>query len=194
MQSKETTTTNITRTYLKLLKRLSASFGMSQIKFLENCIYYFKTTGINPEMMDQFSPKEEINKLSKRVDSAIAFFQKHEKDKLNPLLDNIIIANRQLQKTIEYSVSREDLQDEIEKLQKKFNEIDIRISLVAHNQKESYNKFKRDVKYLQSVELKTHKLISILFEAVTSKGFKGVKEETIKQFNKLMLDNAVYKI
>ena len=101
------TTVNIKKEYQKELRKMSESWGMSQVEFLNNAIWYFKKTGINPQS-PLFSPKEEIAKLDKRLDQVIKFLRHQEKDKLTPLLDEIIIAERRLKESLALGVDKED--------------------------------------------------------------------------------------
>lgn len=101
------TTVNIKREYQKELRKMSQSWGMSQVEFLNNAIWYFKKTGINPKSTI-FSPKEEIAKLDKRLDQVIKFLRHQERDKLSPLLDEIIIAERRLKESLALGVDKED--------------------------------------------------------------------------------------
>ncbi|HAF30436.1 MAG TPA: hypothetical protein DCG75_15445 [Bacteroidales bacterium] len=102
------TTVNIDKASQKELKKLSQSWEMSQVEFLNNAIWYFKKTGINP-ISPIFSPKEEMAKMNKRLDQVIKFIRHQQTEKLNPLLDEIIIVERRLKENIATGINQDDL-------------------------------------------------------------------------------------
>lgn len=102
------TTTNIGKESQKELKRLSQSWGISQVEFLNHAIWYFKKTGINPNS-PIFSPKEELAKLDKRLEQVIKFIRHQQTEKLNPLLDEIIIVERRLKENLATNITQDDL-------------------------------------------------------------------------------------
>ena len=102
------TTTNIGKSELKSLRSLAKTHNLKQVEFINHAIAYFKKTGINPS--DQiFSPREEINKLSTRMDQVIGFIKTQEEKKLNPLLDELILISRRLNDQIEDQITIEHL-------------------------------------------------------------------------------------
>ena len=66
------TTTNIGKSELKSLRSLAQKHNLKQVDFINHAIAYFKKTGINPAD-EIYSPREEISKLSHRVDQVIRF-------------------------------------------------------------------------------------------------------------------------
>lgn len=103
------TTVNIDKASQKELKKLSQSWGMSQVEFLNHAIWYFKKTGIKPNS-PIFSPMEEIAKMNKRLDQVIKFIRHQQTEKLNPLLDEVIIVERRLKENLAVGLNREDLE------------------------------------------------------------------------------------
>lgn len=102
------TTVNLDKASQKELKKLSRSWGMSQVEFLNHAIWYFKKTGINPNS-PIFSPKEEMAKLDNRLNQVIKFLRHQEKEKLTPLLDEITIAERRLKENLATSITQNEL-------------------------------------------------------------------------------------
>jgi hypothetical protein len=208
MRTSEITTTNINQAYKKELKKLSAAWGKSQMSFIQDCIHYFKVTGINPSTIEQFSPKEAIDKLTKRMDTSISFFQKHEKERLQPMLDQMIIVSAKLTKNIEATIQKEDI-IEIQKamqsiwhLQKTNSENIIKGFERINRENERIHKeyegivksYETVIKYLNEINnrnlnqhQKTNKLIEIMFQTLTTKGMGGFKQDYIEQFNKLLI-------
>ena len=56
------TTTNIGTDELKRVKKLSSTFGLKQVDFINYSVRYFSRTGINPAE-EIYSPREEIARL-----------------------------------------------------------------------------------------------------------------------------------
>ena len=189
MKQKLYTTVNISHSYQKMLKKMALGVGTSQVEYLEKCLFWFKQTGLDPTNIEPFSPKVAIEKLTKRVDSSIAFFQNHEKQKLKPLLDEIMIANQKLTRNIEHSITSENLsgiKSTIAKLQSEIdnsnasldNLIDVQKKIIAHlikkNEKDNKN------------NIKTQRMIVLLFEALTTKSITGgIKQNIITEFSNL---------
>jgi len=193
MKTSGITTTNISLAYKKELKKMATACGKTQMGFLQDCIYYFKVTGMNPAMVEPFSPKEAIDKLSKRVDTAISFFQKHEKEKLQPLLDKLIIVSAKLSKNIESTIVKSDLQElqqTIHTLQREQAKLLEMIKSSSEVEKRLYDNIKNGLneahsRYMQH-QNKTQKMIEILFQAVSTRGLSGVKQEFIDEFDKIV--------
>lgn len=187
------TTVNIKKEYQKELRKMSQSWGMSQVEFLNNAIWYFKKTGINPQSTI-FSPKEEIAKLDKRLDQVIKFLRHQEKDKLTPLLDEIIIAERRLKESLALGVDKEDFDSlqnrivEIEKVVKVQDEKNKKymvytiaeILKVLRSQLKEISQNREEI-----VETKFHlnRLFSLLFEALSNRSITGkFSQDDINKF------------
>ena len=163
-----------------------------------NAIWYFKKTGINPQSTI-FSPKEEIAKLEKRLDQVVKFLRHQERDKLSPLLDEIIIAERRLKETLALGVDKEDFVS----LQNKILEIEEVVkSQDTKNKKYMFHPIQEINEMLKSqlteisqnrneiAESKFHlnRLISLLFEALSNRGITGkFSQDDINKFQ-----DAVY--
>lgn len=126
------TTVNIKKEFQKELRKMSESWGMSQVEFLNNAIWYFKKTGINPQS-PHFSLKEEIAKLENRLDQVIKFLRHMEKEKLSPLLDEIIISDRRLKDSLALSIDKRDIES--------IKDLLIKIDKLINNQEEINQKY-----------------------------------------------------
>jgi NifB/MoaA-like Fe-S oxidoreductase len=98
------TTTNIGKAELKSLRALARKHNLKQVDFINHSISYFKKTGINPAD-EIFSPREEINKLTTRVDQIVRFIRTQEEKKLTPLLDELTIVSRKLNSQMKEQVT-----------------------------------------------------------------------------------------
>lgn len=185
---KELTTTNINKSHQKMLKQLAAKFELSQVDLMNNAIEYFKETGINPA--DKITnPKEELSKLNKRVDKVIRFIRVHERDKLSPLLDSLIVIDRRLKDKLEFILTRDDLsnlekslndsliefKDEIRKIENHLNKIQTSISTANKNYVTGYNNQKVYVERIVQ-------LIELLFTMLINKRFGGYSKKDIQNF------------
>ena len=190
------TTVNIKKEFQKELRKLSQSWGISQVEFLNNAIWYFKKTGINPQS-PIFSPKEELVKLEVRLNQIIKFIRLQEKEKLNPLLDELIITERRLKESLALGVDKSDFDTLSSKVMSLTNRIDsfsrdqekytVHISreITAFERKSEGNakQVNEDVKILKDA-------ILYLFEALKNRGLAGKFNQTdITNFN-----NAIHKI
>ena len=193
------TTVNIKKEYQKELRKMSQSWGMSQVEFLNNAIWYFKKTGINPQS-PLFSPKEEIAKLDKRLDQVIKFLRHQEKDKLSPLLDEIIISERRLKESLALGVDKDDF----DSLQKKIVEIEaVTKNQDGKNKKYMFYSLQEVEKLFESQlseiiknrkeidETKSHlsSIIAFLFEALRNRSITGkFLQEDIEGFKNAILE------
>lgn len=185
MRTTEITTTNISVAFKKELKKMATSYGKTQMAFLHDCIFYFKSTGMNPSIVEPYSPQDAISKLAKSVNTSISFFQKFEKEKIQPLLDQLIIASSKLSKSIEYTISKDDLK-----------EIKQTIELIGHHQQiitqfmnatgdfqvNNFEPIKDALKDNAFQQKKTQEMIEIFFQAMTS-GTGGINQKYIELFN-----------
>jgi hypothetical protein len=101
------TTTNIGLVQRDRLKLLSRKHGVSQVEFINACVEYFHKSQVNP-LEPILSPKDEIAKLTKRVDQVVRFIRTQEEKKLDPLLNNLIIVERKFQEMLGQSLTRKD--------------------------------------------------------------------------------------
>lgn len=74
MDNNTLTTTNIGKEELKNLRKIASHHGLKQVEFVSASISYFRKTGINPAE-EIYSLREEIERLTKRVDEVIKLMQ-----------------------------------------------------------------------------------------------------------------------
>lgn len=84
----------------KEAKKLSKTLDISLGELVQHSVVYFKKTGINPSNADNESPIKAIKELDKHIGQIVAFIRTHEKEKLNPLLEYLIIISKQLDDSI----------------------------------------------------------------------------------------------
>lgn len=193
--SKELTTTNISKSHQRVLKKLSKKLELSQVDFLNATVEYFKKTGINP--LDEItSPKEEMAALNKRLDQVIRFIRVHERDKLSPLLDSLIIIDRRLKDKLEFILTKEDLtkvNEKIENISTKLNkdisgineklgDVKTSISTANKNFVTGYNNHNTHTQ-------KLIQLVELLFYLLINKRMGSYNKEDIQNFK-----NAIPKV
>ena len=81
-------------------KTLCKTYELNLGELVQHSVVYFKKTGINPSQADNESPHKVLKELEKRIGQVVAFIKTHEQEKLNPLLEHLIIISRQLDDTI----------------------------------------------------------------------------------------------
>ena len=118
----------------KLCKTLDINLG----ELVQHSVVYFKKTGINPSNADNESPIKAIKELDKHIGQIVGFIRTLEKDKLNPLLEYLLIL-------------REQLDDTIKKLPTKdhFEKVIDNVDVLINNLKESH---KNQVVVLQKTQ------------------------------------------
>lgn len=87
-------TINIDEATHRELKSLSKSHQKTMVDFIKLAVLFFKQTGINPENPQAENPQKAIRELSKRTEQIIGVIKAHEQDKLNPLLETIMMLVR----------------------------------------------------------------------------------------------------
>ncbi len=193
--SKELTTTNISKSHQRVLKQLSKKVELSQVDFLNAAVEYFKKTGINP--LDEItSPKEEMAALNKRLDQVIRFIKVHERDKLSPLLDSLIIIDRRLKDKLEFMLTKEDLKivnekignvstilkNDISDINEKLGDVKASISTANKNFVSGYNNHNSNIQNLVN-------LVKLLFYLLINKRMGSYNKEDIQNFK-----NAIPKV
>jgi hypothetical protein len=78
----------------KELKALCKTYKITIVEFMQYGVLYFKQTGINPEQVPSESPQKAIKELGKRVEQIIGVIKAQEQDKINPLLEKIMMLVR----------------------------------------------------------------------------------------------------
>jgi arsenate reductase-like glutaredoxin family protein len=84
----------------KEAKKLCKTHDISLGELVQHSVIYFKKTGINPSDADNESPIKAIKELDKHVGQVVGFIKTHEKEKLNPLLEYLLVLRAQLDDTI----------------------------------------------------------------------------------------------
>lgn len=188
MSTTNLTTTNIGVDELKHLKKLALNHKLKQVEFINASIAYFKKTGINPAE-EIYSPREEIEKLTKRVDEVIRFMQVHEKQKLSPLLDRLVLLDKRINESVSnYSVENPkqpvvDLVPVVNDFLKIKEELLVRIERNRDYSKE-------DISQLYSLQKKTLEIIELIFLSFkNSRVGYGFQEIDLNK-----LENALSKI
>ena len=82
------------------VKTLSKTLNMELGEFVKHSAVYFKKTGIDPSKSENESPVKIMKELEKRVGQVVAYIKTHEQEKLNPLLDQLIILTRKLDEAL----------------------------------------------------------------------------------------------
>lgn len=190
------TTTNIGRSELKSLRSLAKTHNLKQVEFINHAIAYFKKTGINPS--DQiFSPREEINKLSTRMDQVIGFIKTQEEKKLNPLLDELILISRRLNDQMENQITIEHLRELYKLLMKIMEEEKNGQEFNSKEFEKIINGMSKLPRYLLEIEKRqelTNRFQENLFTAHKNKTrLGGFQESDIEAFNQLskQLNNSI---
>lgn len=77
------------------LRKFCQKHHLTQGDFVKHALAYFRKSGIDPSDPPE-SVKEELNKIEKRISQSIAFQKTFEKEKLSPLINDIIEVTQRL--------------------------------------------------------------------------------------------------
>lgn len=80
----------------KEAKILCKSLEINLGELVQHSVTYFKKTGINPSNADNENPIKAIKELDRRIGQVVAYITKQEKEKLNPLLETLMVLKLQL--------------------------------------------------------------------------------------------------
>ena len=137
----------------KEVKTLCKTLGKNMGEFVEQSAGYFKKTGIDPGKSDNESPHKVVKELERRIGQVIAYIKTHEQDKLNPLLEHLIILSRQLEDSIQKSPKEESFI----KVMQRVSEIEEEEQKHHVEQLKAQHKYyKEQIEYLE----KSHKQIN----------------------------------
>jgi predicted GNAT family N-acyltransferase len=182
MKEKTLTTVNIETEAQKHLKKLAQHHGLTQLGFLNASVLYFRKTGINPAE-EIYSPREEIAKLTKRVDEVIRFLQTHEKQKLSPLMERLILLEKQLKENYSKTITTDDLNSiltEISTIKLQVQKSQQNLEPVIRN---GFSTLETHNQAIYSFQQRIIALIALTFEALKNRNITGGFRDTdIKNF------------
>ncbi len=162
----------------KEVKAVCKTLGLNIGEFVLYSATYFKKTGIDPSKDESESPHKVVKELERRIGQVIAYIKTHEKDKLNPLLESLIILSRQMEDTIQKAPKSE----RFEHVLKQINEmVDADQNHHVEQLKKQDNYYRQILETLQKNYQQTHtKNINKLDEmAGVIKGLRA-EQESIK--------------
>ena len=137
----------------KEVKTLCKTLGLNMGEFVEHSTHYFKKTGIDPSKSDSESPHKVVKELEKRISQVIAYIKTHETDKLNPLLEHLIIISRQIEDTIQKAPKEETFI----RVMNKVSETDLEQQKYNLEQQKAQHKYYRDIlEHLEKNYQQTH--------------------------------------
>ncbi len=106
----------------KEAKTLCKTLDLNLGELVQHSVQYFKKTGIDPSQADSESPHKVVKELEKRIGQLVAFIKKQEQEKMNPLLENLIILKHQMEDILKELPTTESF-TEAKKTGEKRNEI-----------------------------------------------------------------------
>jgi len=106
----------------KEAKTLCKTLDLTLGELFKYCVTYVKKTGIDPSKADSESPHKVVKELEKRIGQLVAFIKTQEQEKLNPLLEHLIILTRELDDVLK-KLPKEESLAEAKKAGEKRNEI-----------------------------------------------------------------------
>lgn len=181
MKTSNLTTTNIGTEELKHLKKLATHHGLKQSEFINLAIAYFRHTGINP-IDKTYSPREELERINKRVEEVIKFMQVHEKQKLTPLLERLMLLERRLSETYSKIVTVEDLKSLGNLTIQLSKQLDNQVNTLSTSIAKIPDKIKPDFENTNRIQRNTIVLIGLLYECMKNRNMTGYRETDTKRF------------
>lgn len=137
----------------KEVKTLCKTLELTIGEFVKSSAHYFKRTGIDPSKSDNESPHKVVKELERRIGQVIAFIKTQETDKLNPLLEHLVILSRALEDTLEKAPKEETFIrvmsriSEMEEAEQKYH---------LEQMKEQQKYYRQLLEHLQNNYLQTH--------------------------------------
>ncbi len=170
----------------KEAKKLSQTHDLDLGELVHHCIMYFKKTGINPGEAENESPYKAIKELDKHIGQVVAFIRTQEQEKLNPLLEHLIIISRQLDDTIKILPTAE-----------RFNEVMKNVTAHANLLKSNHQKEISELKEeQQKILAENRKERNTLITAVNNltDAFNSLlaEQKTIKETIEVKLSKKVF--
>src|ERR1035437_3555544 len=78
------------------VKTLCKTLGLEFGEFVEHSMLYFKKTGVNPSKSVDESPLKAMEELKKGVGQVVGFMKEHERKKLDPLHEELMLLTNTL--------------------------------------------------------------------------------------------------
>nr|WP_319400900.1 BfmA/BtgA family mobilization protein [uncultured Carboxylicivirga sp.] len=170
------TTINISKVHYKQLKTLSKRFGVSNLQFINAAVNFLRTSGVNP-LDKNIGAAEQFKRLEKRNDEILRFFRVFESQKLQPILDNLIITQRMLDEKTSDIPTCKDIKDIEANMNRDFKN---GVEYIHKGQASNHNYLKKIDKILNDILQKQEqhqKLIENLFSTIN----KSDNRENINQ-------------
>jgi hypothetical protein len=101
---------------LKEAKIASKTFDLSLGDFVLHSAVYFRKTGIDPSKESSESPGKAMEEMNKRVGQVVAFMRAFEQEKLNPLLEQLMLLTHQLNEPLKKLPRAERFEDVIKNI------------------------------------------------------------------------------
>ena len=143
----------------KEVKIICKTLDMPYGKFVLHSAVYFRKTGIDPSESEKENPYKAIKELDKRVGQVVAYIKTQEEEKLNPLVEQLIILTRRLDENLKKLPSSE-----------RFEQV---IKGVNHHASLLVESHKKQVAFLEQSQQKIHEEnkrdLTALKEAVETK-------------------------
>jgi len=89
------TTVTVGKFEAKKLKKMADNYKISQQEMINKMIDYFSKTGIDPTGEPE-NPTAQLAEMNKRLNQVVAFQKEFEKNKLQPVLDELVILERRM--------------------------------------------------------------------------------------------------
>ena len=187
------TTTNIGLAEKEALKKMARRHEMTQVDFINSCVEYFSKSMVNPRD-PIMSPREEMAKLTKRVDQVVRFIRTQEQKKLDPLLNNLMILERRIREYNDDPITKKELITSQNNLNDSFvtGHSNIRNGLM---QLAEILKKRIDSEISKNIQLEKRMdylsdMMQALVELMLKKGISGYRKEDVEHFQKLIKDYA----
>jgi len=137
----------------KETKTLCKALELKLGEFVKSSAHYFKRTGIDPSKSDNESPHKVVKELERRIGQVITFIKTRERDKLNPLLEHLVILTRSLEDTID-KAPKEETFIKVMNCVSEMEEAEQNHHLEQMKEQQKY--YKQLLEHLQNNYLQTH--------------------------------------
>lgn len=168
----------------KEVKTLCKTLEINLGEFVKSSTHYFKRTGIDPSKSDIESPHKVVKELERRIGQVIAFIKTQERDKLNPLLEHLVILSRALKDTLEKAPKEETFIKVMNRVSE-MEEAEQKNHLEQMKEQQKY--YKQLLEHLQNNYMQIHnstsKKMDEMAEAV--KELKAQQEHLVNKINSL---------
>ena len=157
------------------VKTLCKTLGLEFGEFVEHSMLYFKKTGVNPSKSVDESPLKAMEELKKGVGQVVGFMKEHERKKLDPLHEELMLLTNTLADSLKILPTSERFEEVVTDLNRIIDYHEKEKAYLRQSRQEIIDENKKEMtaltKALNSLQAQQKAMQTIIDDKLTKKMF-----------------------